>query len=254
MGQRHSIWSISAKMILQEFISRHYISEETMIKKYTSKLMLLSLTILFAAACSPVETEQKPPDSSSPVVRVEREATYRAITLDEKIAEADFIFTGIVQESSDYYWNQESGEIWINEENDGVEAKAVLMQNVELTVIRPIYGQLETGSPVTVTILPRKYYLERDPANNTFVAVIQEGEYESGTKVLVFGQNVETYWREGRKLMLMAYAYSDQGALHSIDADEKIDFFTGSANRTPLNEFIDQVNARKIRNEVNVDQ
>ena len=72
-------------------------------------------------------------------ITVQQSVSYIAITDDQMIDSADFIFRGIVADISRTRWNQDSGEAW----DDGV-----LLHEIRIDVLQPIVSTIDSPKQV----------------------------------------------------------------------------------------------------------
>lgn len=125
--------------------------------------------------------------ATSNMAVIEQEASYKAVTYEEMIAKADLVFVGTVKDVSPTTWNQDSGEAWFPKD-DSAEV-ALQLHTITLAVSQVLADRGGFANDlIEITVLGRSPQEAKS-----------EYKLDPGTEVLVFVQQVEIAWRDGKK-------------------------------------------------------
>jgi hypothetical protein len=118
------------------------------------------------------------------------------------IDESDAIFLGQVAGFSPTRWNQNSGEYWEHEEDEGV---VLQLHEVEITVLQPIVDTIGMDQRVVL------FKLGQSPLDGE-----AEHDLTVGDQAIIFTVQRELAWREGLRRVIRftnapGYSYLRQG-------------------------------------------
>lgn len=128
-------------------------------------------------------------------------ASYAAISREERIAQADVILVGRVTNISPTRFNQDSGEYW--EDTNSPRTISPIHQ-IEVTVLRPIVDTIGVGDAVVITVLGNS---PLEQPLGSAAGIIMAGSpghsLEVGDQVIAFLSQRDLIWRDGTRPVLM---------------------------------------------------
>ncbi len=124
-------------------------------------------------------------------LQVVQRASYEMLTRQEMIEKADLIFLGRVVALSPTRWNQDSGEIW-QDDNETDDFTPLQIHEITLEVMRPIRGDVIPGSRVTVT------QIGASPLDGQ-----ADHHLTLGTEAVVYLSRTRLVWRDGYRDVLV---------------------------------------------------
>lgn len=195
-----------------------------------AKKAILVIGALLLVSCNsarPSDSQAGNPGGNGGV-RVAFEASYEALSLDDRIRRADAIFVGTVKAISVTSWNQDSGEYW--EENvvhqNGLETTypATPVYQLDLAITKSIVDRIGLDDSTTLTIIGVSPMEQQ-----VTVQTIEYGQVsyfsphsttlQVGEEVVVFATwNENLAWRDGVRSVLYPLGAPDESYL-TLGAD-----------------------------------
>ncbi len=130
-------------------------------------------------------------------------ATYAAMSLDERLAQADVIVAGKIVEISDTRWNQDSGAYWQEVDEEGEQVRQALpLYTVTIAVRETLAGTL-SDSFLTVTILGVS---PRSAGHDDHAPAI-------GDEVVLMASQTQLAWRDGNRTVWYPLGYPAESYL-----------------------------------------
>lgn len=140
--------------------------------------LLLSLIVLLAACARPTGFH----------------AAYAEMSFNERLTQAEAIFSGIVTEVSPTRWNQDSGAYWQEVDERGEQVRQALpLYTVTLAVQESLAGATPLDKFVTLTIVGSS------PLDKGFDSA--ERPLQTGDEVVILARQTELTWRDGTRLV-----------------------------------------------------
>ncbi len=138
-------------------------------------------------------------------------ASYVAISREERIAQADVILVGRVASISPTRFNQDSGEYW---EDTNSPRTICPIHQIEITVIQTIVDTLGVGDTVVVTVWGNSP-LEQPlgSAAGIILAGSPDHNLEVGEQVIAFLGQRNIAWRDGTRPVLMFMGFPAESYL-----------------------------------------
>lgn len=140
--------------------------------------LLLSLIVLLAACAHPTSFH----------------ASYAEMSFEERLSQAEAIFTGVVTEISPTRWNQDSGAYWQEVDAAGEQVRQALpLYTVTLAVQGSLAGATPPDKFVTLTVLGGS------PLEKGFDSA--ERPLQIGDETVILARQTELAWRDGTRLV-----------------------------------------------------
>ena len=144
------------------------------------RLWLVSQAVIFGTACTQIETH----------------ASYAAMSLTQRMQQADAIVEGVVTDISPVRWNQDSGEYWEDTDANGETVdRALAYYTIEVTPLQHIVSDAGVRDTLTLTVIAT------GPIDVEAVTATagHADSLQVGNEVFVMARKTDLAWRGGTR-------------------------------------------------------
>ncbi len=201
--------------------------------------LVLVVIGLLVAACSSPSLDSGP---VTPEIHREQLLSYRGMSIEQVIDEAEAILIGQVISLSPSRWNQDSGEYW---EDETSQIASLQYYEVTLEVTEAVVDRIGLDDKPVITVLGPGLAEADSGADARDIQRTQTDSisFHAGEKVLLFLRRVPLAWRGGsvEKIML---AGGPQGKYTLTDDNRALNASTPERDTT-LSALLEQITARR---------